>query len=184
MRRKKTPIRDSVTQYEREWMNIRVARERYDPKVGFLLRTLRIANYLEHALANLCRPKGLTNAEFQTLNALRRMHPEPLSAGDIMRASFLSSGSVTAMLRQLEKKKFIKRQRSQEDARRIRVALTKTGLRLIDRLALDSLIPLEKAADSLTPAEQKKTASLLSKVLLQLEEPTSPAPNPSRRAKI
>lgn len=122
----------------------------------YLYRIMRICKALGDRLDATCRRHGLTRSQFEALAVLRRRHPDPLSAGDLMQAAFLTSGSVTAMLGQLLDKGLVSRNTHGRDKRRIQVQLTPAGMekieaataeRVRDNVALARLLPEESRAN-------------------------------------
>lgn len=116
----------------------------------YIYRIARACKILGDRLDSTCARHDLTRSQFEAMAVLRRRHPEPLGAGDLMRAAFLTSGSVTAMLNQLLDKELVRRKVRKEDRRRIEVQLTPAGLKKIeaavaerirDNLALARLLP-------------------------------------------
>jgi DNA-binding MarR family transcriptional regulator len=116
----------------------------------YIYRMARVCKILGDRLDATCARHDLTRSQFEAMAVLRRRHPEPLSAGDLMKAAFLTSGSVTAMLNQLLGKDLVQRQPHKEDRRRIEVQLTPEGIKKIeaviaeriqDNVALAHLLP-------------------------------------------
>ena len=78
---------------------------------------------------------------------------------------FLDSGTLTPLLKILEKKQFVKRERSQADERVVDISITEKGLALRDKAVK---IPAQMSGCvKITPEEAKTLYSLLYKILLQ-----------------
>ena len=90
------------------------------------------------------------------------------SAGDVSRALLLDPSTLTPILRTLEKKGFLARERDPMDERRVRITLTEAGERLKD----DALAVPAKMADclGLTEAESMALGELIGKILNNLEK--------------
>jgi len=143
---------DSIDKFFEEWA---AQREKsglptLPEDAQYIYRIARMCKVLGERLDATCVRHDLTRSQFEAMAVLRRRHPEPLSAGDLMEAAFLTSGSVTAMLNQLLDKGLVQRQTNKEDKRRIEVLLTGEGMKKIesaieeriqDNLALARLLP-------------------------------------------
>ena len=86
-----------------------------------------------------------------------------ISARDLGKKLFLDSGTLTPVLKSLEKKGFVKRSRSTEDERVLLVTVTPEGIALRDR----AVVVPQQIADCirLNPEEAIKLYSLLHKLL-------------------
>lgn len=71
---------------------------------------------------------SLSISEVHMLECIGK-HGEAVNATDIAQELDITPPSVTAMLKRLEKKGFISKDRSDEDGRRVRIALTNEGRR-------------------------------------------------------
>lgn len=143
---------DSIDRFLAEWA-VQMAKSglpELPPDAQYIYRMARVCKILGDRLDATCARHDLTRSQFEAMAVLRRRHPEPLSAGDLMKAAFLTSGSVTAMLNQLLDKNLVQRQPHKEDRRRIEVQLTPEGIRKIeaaiaeriqDNVALARLLP-------------------------------------------
>lgn len=124
---------------------------------------------LEASLAALCQKKNITSAQFQSLAALRRRSPAPLTAAQIMKASVLSSGSVTSMIDQLVRKKLVKKSQSKVDRRQVEITLTPLGQKIIEELLEIRVQELETLAGGYSKQEQKSLSDLLRRILVDLD---------------
>ena len=86
-----------------------------------------------------------------------------ISAGALGKRLYLDSGTLTPLLKSLEKKGFIKRKRSSEDERVLMVSLTEEGKALKEK----AVVVPEKMAGciNLEPEEAKYLYSILYKIL-------------------
>lgn len=131
-----------------------------------LLRVMRLAAFLERDLAASCAIKP---GQFQVLAALRRRDPLPMTAGELARASILTTGAMTAVLDRLEEQGLIRREIDAEDRRARRVTITEKGRNLINR-ALDQRMAQHRALNATLTLEERETLSaLLRKLLIAVE---------------
>lgn len=86
-----------------------------------------------------------------------------ISVKDLGELLFLDSGTLTPVLKTLEQKKLVTRQRSKEDERVLIVTITEEGLALRDQ-ALDVPVQMSSCVQ-ITPEEAKQLYSLLYKLL-------------------
>ena len=145
---------DSIDKFFSEW-SPRLERGKLPnlpEDAQFVYRFMRVCRILGDRLDATCRRHGLTRSQFEAMAIMLRRHPEPLGAGDLMKAAFLTSGSVTAMLNQLMRNGLVHRQAHKEDKRRIEVQLTAAGRqrieaaiseRIRDNTSLARLLPEE-----------------------------------------
>ncbi len=104
----------------------------------------------------------LSGAQFGTLEML--YHLGPLNQKDIGAKLLMSKSNMVTVIDKLEKKEFVKRQRSVEDRRVIFVHLTDKG-----KAQLEAVLPVHVAAISeemnrLTPEEQREFGRLCRKL--------------------
>ncbi len=86
-----------------------------------------------------------------------------ISVKDLGELLFLDSGTLTPVLKTLEQKKLVTRQRSKEDERVLIVTITEEGLALREK-ALD--VPVQMSGCiQITPEEAKQLYSILYKLL-------------------
>ena len=76
-------------------------------------------------------PLDITYTQYITMMAL--WEEDGLSVKDLGRRIRLDSGTLTPLLRKLEEKSFIKRDRSSDDERSVTVTVTKTGYELREK---------------------------------------------------
>jgi MarR family 2-MHQ and catechol resistance regulon transcriptional repressor len=103
-------------------------------------------------------PFGLTISQFGVLEAL--LHKGPLCQRDIAVKILKSTGNITLVIDNLEKRGLVRRERDNEDRRYLTVHLSNAGADLIARAfaSVEAAIATEMAA--LTPAEQELLGSL------------------------
>ena len=105
---------------------------------------------------------GLNLSDFTIMEAL--LHKGPLPVNTIGRKVLLTSGSMTAAVNRLEKKRLVKRFQDYSDGRRFFVHLTKAGRKVIRRAYETHKNNLEKIVETLTTEERKELVRLLKKI--------------------
>ena len=145
------------------------ARERPDVDVaplGVLSRISRLARYLDRARRTAFETHGLDTWEFDVLAALRRAGaPYALSPGELMRATLVTSGTMTNRIDRLELRALVQRRPDPHDRRGVQVELTASGRLVVDS-ALDDLLAHEREIlAALTPPQRDELASLLRAVV-------------------
>jgi DNA-binding MarR family transcriptional regulator len=96
----------------------------------YLMKQVELAVRAE--LDDLARPAGLTALQYTALTVLER-HPD-LTAAHLARHSFVTGQSMADMVTALLDRGLIERHRDPADRRRLVIALTPAGRRLLDRL--------------------------------------------------
>lgn len=107
--------------------------------------------------ANLTR-YDLTVSQFGVLEAL--YHLGALQPGELAEKILKSSGNMTTVLDNLEKRALVYRQRREDDRRRIDVFLTDAGKELVRSILPDHVKGVVAAFAILSPGEQKQLATL------------------------
>ena len=104
---------------------------------------------------------GLTYTQYLVMTVV--WAEETVSVRDLGRQLYLDSGTLTPVLKTLEKNGLITRRRSREDERVLLVSLTQAGNELREQALC---VPEQKAlCGDLTDAEARQLAGLLNKVL-------------------
>ena len=112
------------------------------------------------------KPLGLTYTQYIVFMVL--WEKETVTAGQLGDILHLDAGTLTPLLKHLEKDGYITRQRSKEDERVTNITITKKGNSLKEKC---KTIPMELASDNascsscLTKDEAKKLYQLLYKIL-------------------
>ncbi|MDD5922770.1 MAG: MarR family transcriptional regulator [Eubacteriales bacterium] len=86
------------------------------------------ARKIVNAYTPLLRPLGITYTQYITFMVL--WETDGVSVGEICRRLHLDSGTVTPLLKKMEKEGFVTRRRSPDDERRVSVFLTEKGIGL------------------------------------------------------
>ncbi|RJL19972.1 MarR family winged helix-turn-helix transcriptional regulator [Bailinhaonella thermotolerans] len=132
-------------------------------------RILRLARFLDLAIARALAPLGLSFEDFDVLNTLRREGGGPVRPSALARAALISSGAMTARLGRLQDRGLITRAGDDTDRRAVQVSLTAHG----EELAIRALAAVLEADESvLAPLDAASRASVadgLRTILVQLE---------------
>jgi DNA-binding MarR family transcriptional regulator len=155
---------DEVDQIVARWRS-----ERPDLDVSpleVLSRVSRLARHLDRARRAAFAAHGLETWEFDVLSALRRQGPPyQLSPGSLLRATLVTSGTMTNRIDRLEAAGLVGRHRDQQDKRGVLVQLTSRGMGTVDAAFADLLERERTLLTGLDADEQGELASLL-RVLL------------------
>lgn len=129
------------------------------------IKLTRAVNALEGRLnARACRG-DLTISQFGVLEAL--YHLGRLSQREIGSKLLKSSGNITVVIDNLEKRGLVERERGVEDRRQVFVSLTPEGKDLIERVLPGHVAAIVAEMSVLTPEEQETLADLSKKVGLR-----------------
>lgn len=99
---------------------------RLDKQVCFPLYAA--SNILTRLYRPLLAELGLTYSQYLVMLCLWEQHP--LSVGQLGRALYLDTGTLTPLLKRLEHSGLIRRRRAEDDERRVIVELTEPGVEL------------------------------------------------------
>jgi DNA-binding MarR family transcriptional regulator len=106
-----------------------------EPTLLYVIKQLELA--IRARLDDLFRPEGMTALQYTALTVLER-HPD-LTSAQLARNSFVTNQSMADMVTVLEARGLIERHRDPADRRRLVIALTAAGRRLLrkyrDRVA-------------------------------------------------
>ena len=146
-----------------------VTKHRYDTGVARALKTyVKLMRATESMTARAHRKLstfGLTFSQFGVLEAL--YHLGPLSQSEIGQKILRSSGNMTMVIDNLEKRKLVRRKRHRADRRFFIIHLTVEGQKLISRIFPSHAEEIARELDVLTPAEQQTLGSLCKKLGLK-----------------
>ncbi len=131
-------------------------------------RINRCAALLQQAEDAPLRRAGLTRAEFDLLNALRRTGHE-LTPGELARETFASGAGVTKRLKLLTERGLVGRRGDSRDRRVALVTLTDDGRDLVDALLPAQLSYEEGVLAGLDPAGREELGKRLGELLTRLE---------------
>jgi DNA-binding MarR family transcriptional regulator len=131
-----------------------------------LSRISRLARHLDRARRTAFAGHRLDSWEFDVLSALRRQGPPyQLSPGALLRATLVTSGTMTNRIDRLAESGLVRRQPDPQDKRGVLVTLTAEGRSRVDAALADLLGREEALLAGLDPRERQLLAGLL-RVLL------------------
>jgi DNA-binding MarR family transcriptional regulator len=152
--------RDEVDEIVERWES-----ERPDLDVAplqVLSRISRLARHLDRARRAAFAAHGLETWEFDVLSALRRAGPPyQLSPGALLRATLVTSGTMTNRIDRLAAAGLVSRSRDPQDKRGVLVQLTDRGRQTVDAAMSDLLTREHAILTSLDDAEQGQLADSL-----------------------
>ena len=130
-------------------------------------RLLLCASYYERTVAAVLRPFGLSIADFDVLNTLRRIGDSRGSKPtDMARSSLITTGAMTSRLDRLERSGLIHRAPDPADRRGVLVRLTSQGSKVAGQ-ALHELIAANQVfLEPLSGKQRESIASALRLLLL------------------
>lgn len=133
------------------------------------IKLMRAADSVTTRLNRLLAVHELTISQFGTLEAV--LHLGPLSQGEIAQKILKSSGNITMVVDNLEKRGLVRRERGAEDRRCVKVHLTEEGLRLIRTIFPRHIEAIVKEMSVLGGPEQEALGRLCRRLGRQLSEP-------------
>ena len=159
---------DSVDRIVQEWR----ARDPHldSSTLEVIGRLLLCAGYFERAAGTVLQRFGLSIADFDVLNTLRRVGDRRGSKpSDLARSSMITTGAMTSRLDRLERAGLTRRTPDPADRRGVLVCLTAQGSKLA-RQALDELINTNHAfLEPLNGQQRDEIAAALKQLLLHHE---------------
>jgi len=149
-------------------------RERPDLDVSpleVLSRVSRLARHLDLARRHAFDQWDLVAWEFDVLSALRRSgEPYVLSAGELVRQTLVTSGTMTNRIDRLVAKGMVSREHSSSDRRTVLISLSPRGREAVDG-ALAGLVDDERdLLQGLSAQERTDLADLLRRLVLTFEQ--------------
>lgn len=135
-----------------------------------LSRVFRLSRHLDRARRAAFAGHGLETWEFDVLSALRRQGPPyHLSPGALLRATLVTSGTMTNRIDRLEQAGLVSRQPDERDKRGVLVSLTPRGREVADAALSDLLVRERELLNRLLPDDQRQLAALLRVLLAPLD---------------
>ncbi|OJT20489.1 MarR family transcriptional regulator [Archangium sp. Cb G35] len=135
-----------------------------DTFVKLTRATETLGAQLQRHLASL----EITPPQLAVLEAL--LHVGPMNQSELGRKLLRSNPNMTALLDNLERSKWIQRERSPEDRRVVVVSLTPEGRRVIERVFPAHAAHVTALMGALTAEEQESLGELCKKLGLSLSE--------------
>ena len=158
-------MRDEVDQLVEAW-----ARERSDLDLGpvaVFSRISRLAHHVDRARRAAFTAHDIESWEFDVLAALRRAgEPYELSPGRLLRATLVTSGTMTNRVDRLTLRGLVERHPDPSDRRGVLVRLTPEGKDAVDG-AFAALLDAERdLLTGLSEKDQQELADLLRRLLV------------------
>jgi DNA-binding MarR family transcriptional regulator len=140
-----------------------------DEDVRALVRALGdVITLVEPRLLELWKSTGIT---FAQRRVLRRLVSGPRSAGDLAAELGIAAPTLTRQLQKLEDRGLLDRRVDATDRRRVTVALTDAGARLLAGHRVLGGGPLVMAARNLSPGRRRDLADALRRLVELAREP-------------
>jgi DNA-binding MarR family transcriptional regulator len=154
------PLRDEVDELVAQW---RAERPDLDVEpLQVLSRVSRLARHLDRARTAAFAGRDLQPFEFDVLSALRRQGPPyQLSPGALLRATLVTSGTMTNRIDRLAGAGLVSRRPDPQDKRGVLVTLTERGRIAVDAALEDLLRRERELLTGLDAAHRRELAALL-----------------------
>lgn len=136
-----------------------------------LLRLVRLGGHLRREMDEVAAAEDLVAGQAQALVTLRFHDPEPTTPKEVMAATTLTSGAVTAVLDKLEVRRLLERHEDPDDRRGTLLRLTKAGREVADRMITARIARNDRWLAPLSAAERRTLSDLLRKMLAAGEAP-------------
>ncbi|PKN94513.1 MAG: MarR family transcriptional regulator [Chloroflexi bacterium HGW-Chloroflexi-6] len=130
------------------------------------IRLTRVVEALSARLLVGNRLEGLTTSQLGVLDAL--LYLGPMCQKDLAGKILKSSGNLTLVIDNLEKRGLVQRARQAGDRRFVMVSLTQDGRALIERVMPQHVEDIRAALAALSPEEQETLGELCKKLGLSL----------------
>jgi DNA-binding MarR family transcriptional regulator len=105
---------------------------------------------------------GINEAGFDVLACLRRAEPHyRRTAGELAKQTLVTTGGLTLRVNRLEKAGLVTRQRDNDDARVVYVALTDAGRQLVDEVSDAHFAMLARLLEPIDDPDRQQLAHLL-----------------------
>jgi DNA-binding MarR family transcriptional regulator len=158
------PLRDEVDDLTAAWRDQRPDLD-VEP-LHVLSRVSRLARHLDIARRSAFGAHGLESWEFDVLSALRRAGPPfQLTPGALLRATLVTSGTMTNRIDRLAESGLVFREPDPRDRRGVLVTLSERGREVVDA-AFTDLLDREQALLASLPAAQRRVLADLLRTLL------------------
>jgi DNA-binding MarR family transcriptional regulator len=167
------PVHDEVDDLVARWQ---VERPDLDVEpLHVLSRVSRLARHLDRARRAAFAAHQLETWEFDVLSALRRQGPPyQLSPGALLRATLVTSGTMTNRIDRLAGAGLVRRHPDPLDKRGVLVTLTASGRSVADAALADLLQRERKLLTGLDSAQRRELAGLLRVILAPFDADTGP----------
>ena len=135
-----------------------------------LSRVSRLARHLDRARRAAFAAHDLETWEFDVLSALRRQGPPyQLTPGALLRATLVTSGTMTNRIDRLAAAGLVRREPDPQDRRGVLVTLTEAGRARVDAALADLVRGEDLLLNGLSEADRSTLADLLRVLLAPLD---------------
>ena len=139
-----------------------------------------VGTLVETVIGAVCRRYGLSHA---ALNALAVIEGEgqPMLTGEVAARMHITSGTVTSLLDNLERKQYVVRSTDRDDRRRVLIDITPAAQALLDE-ALPAIQQVARLlVDRIGPERQQVLLDILDEVRQAVAELPHDLPDPQSR---
>lgn len=126
------------------------------------INLMRASDSLAARLTAQLESQGLTMGQFGVLEAL--FHLGPMCQKALGEKLLRSGGNITLVVDNLEKHKWVSRERQKDDRRMVTIRLTPLGQKLIAKVMPPHAEAIAKEMNRLTPAEQEELRRICRKL--------------------
>jgi DNA-binding MarR family transcriptional regulator len=139
-----------------------------------------VGSLVESAIGAVCSEYGLSHA---ALNALAVIEGEgqPMLTGEVAARMHVTSGTVTSLLDNLERKQYVVRSSDRDDRRRVLVDITPAAQALLDQVLPAIQQVARRLTDRIGPERQQLLLDLLAEVRQAAAELPDELPEPKPR---
>lgn len=139
-----------------------------------LSRVSRLARHLDRARRAVFAAHDIESWEFDVLTALRRAgEPYQLSPGQLLRATLVTSGTMTNRIDRLQAAGLVQRHPEPQDKRGVLVRLTAAGKTRVDAAFTDLLNREHELLSGLSATERDNLTVLLRSLLIPFDADAS-----------
>ena len=126
------------------------------------VKLLRATEFVSAKVHSHLAGAKLTTSQFGVLEAL--YHLGPMCQRDIAKKILKSTGNLTTVIDNLEKRDLVRREQNEDDRRYFNVILTKKGGGIMKKIFPDHESRIMQAMDTLSESEQKQFGVLCKKL--------------------
>jgi len=137
------------------------------------VKLMRASETISSRIQRQVTAAGLSVSQFGVLEAL--YHLGPLSQADLAKKVLKSTGNITMVIDNLEKRELVKRERKQDDRRFYSIQLTPEGRKLIGSIFPRHAAMIVAEMSALTSVEQDALGDLCRKLGLRKQGAASSA---------
>lgn len=155
---KELPNDDVLARMSQEYTNLK------PETVKSVALSLRIASDLLSTLDSYFDEFGLSQGRFMTMLLLKRDGTPCLTPAELAAKAGVTRATMTGLIDGLERDSYVTRLTRTDDRRKVDVALTEKGLRLLDQILPHHYTRMSQLMHELTSHEQLLLTELLNKV--------------------